>query len=160
MFCLAASCPKPDPPAHGRRLGRVFGIGHEVHFLCKSGYELIGPRTRVCLESLKWSGQQPMCRRESPEVNHRSASKFCASVFLNLVFLFRPQQHRQLPPLLLSRFSLLLRLLFVIISCFCCSVSILFSNFTFSPVTHVILSLLFSTTLSLHTLPGLHPLHL
>ncbi|XP_036962513.1 fibulin-7-like [Acanthopagrus latus] len=60
---LAASCTKPEPPAHGRRLGRVFGIGHEVHFLCKPGYELIGPRTRVCLESLRWSGQQPMCRR-------------------------------------------------------------------------------------------------
>uniref|UniRef100_A0A4W6EGS9 Sushi domain-containing protein n=1 Tax=Lates calcarifer TaxID=8187 RepID=A0A4W6EGS9_LATCA len=59
------SCPKPELPAHGRRLGRVFGVGHEVHFLCKPGYELIGPRTRVCLESLKWSGQQPMCRRES-----------------------------------------------------------------------------------------------
>ncbi|XP_073328497.1 fibulin-7 isoform X2 [Pagrus major] len=63
IFKTGASCPKPDPPAHGRRLGRVFGIGHEVHFLCKPGYELIGPRTRVCLESLKWNGQQPMCRR-------------------------------------------------------------------------------------------------
>ncbi|XP_076588165.1 fibulin-7-like [Chaetodon auriga] len=63
IFKAGASCPKPEPPAHGRRLGRVFSIGHEVHFLCKPGYELIGPRTRVCLESLKWSGQQPMCRR-------------------------------------------------------------------------------------------------
>ncbi|KAM4601842.1 fibulin-7-like [Polymixia lowei] len=58
----SAACPKPELPAHGRRLGRVFGVGHEVHFLCKPGYELIGPRTRVCLVSLKWSGQQPMCR--------------------------------------------------------------------------------------------------
>ncbi|XP_070829172.1 fibulin-7-like [Chaetodon trifascialis] len=63
IFKTGASCPKPEPPAHGRRLGRVFSIGHEVHFLCKPGYELIGPRTRVCLESLRWSGQQPMCRR-------------------------------------------------------------------------------------------------
>lgn len=65
LYLVPASCPKPEPPGHGRRLGRVFGIGHEVHFLCKPTYELIGPRTRVCLESLKWSGQQPMCRRES-----------------------------------------------------------------------------------------------
>ncbi|XP_055078646.1 fibulin-7 [Periophthalmus magnuspinnatus] len=57
------TCPKPDPPTHGRRLGRVFEVGHEVHFICKPGYELIGPRTRVCQESLKWSGQQPMCQR-------------------------------------------------------------------------------------------------
>ncbi|XP_042371520.1 fibulin-7-like, partial [Plectropomus leopardus] len=63
IFKSGASCPKPEPPAHGRRLGRVFGVGHEVHFLCKPGYELIGPRTRVCLDSLRWSGQQPMCRR-------------------------------------------------------------------------------------------------
>ncbi|XP_053283701.1 fibulin-7-like [Pleuronectes platessa] len=61
------SCPKPEPPSHGRRLGRVFGVGHEVHFMCKPGYELIGPRTRVCLESLKWSGQQPKCRSESSD---------------------------------------------------------------------------------------------
>uniref|UniRef100_A0A8C2Z2B4 Sushi domain-containing protein n=1 Tax=Cyclopterus lumpus TaxID=8103 RepID=A0A8C2Z2B4_CYCLU len=60
-----ASCPKPEPPAHGRRLGRVFGVGHEVHFMCRPGFDLIGPRTRVCLEALRWSGQQPMCRRES-----------------------------------------------------------------------------------------------
>ncbi|XP_039665230.1 fibulin-7-like [Perca fluviatilis] len=62
IFKTGATCSKPEPPAHGRRLGRVFGIGHEIHFLCKPGYELIGPRTRVCLDSLRWSGQQPMCR--------------------------------------------------------------------------------------------------
>ncbi|CAL8360774.1 unnamed protein product [Lota lota] len=57
-----ASCPRPELPAHSKKLGRVFSVGHEVHFLCKSGYELIGPRTRICLESRKWSGQKPMCR--------------------------------------------------------------------------------------------------
>ncbi|XP_070686839.1 fibulin-7-like [Pempheris klunzingeri] len=65
IFKTGASCPKPEPPPQGRRLGRVFAVGHEVHFLCKPGYELIGPRTRVCLESLRWSGQQPACRGES-----------------------------------------------------------------------------------------------
>ncbi|XP_075884880.1 fibulin-7-like isoform X2 [Nelusetta ayraudi] len=63
VFKAAASCPKPEAPAFGRRLGRVFGVGHEVHFLCKPGHELIGPRTRKCLESLRWSGRQPQCRR-------------------------------------------------------------------------------------------------
>eukprot|EP00063_Salmo_salar_P005176 XP_013980011.1 PREDICTED: fibulin-7-like [Salmo salar] len=57
-----ATCPKPETLAYGRRLGRVFGVGHEVHFVCKAGYELLGPQTRVCLASLKWSGQQPTCR--------------------------------------------------------------------------------------------------
>ncbi|XP_072242624.1 fibulin-7 [Leuresthes tenuis] len=74
-----ASCPKPEPPAHGRRLGRVFGVGHEVHFLCKPGYELFGPRTRICLESLKWSGQQPMCRRLNSTSNMASFSSSASS---------------------------------------------------------------------------------
>uniref|UniRef100_A0A3P8ULJ4 Fibulin-7-like n=1 Tax=Cynoglossus semilaevis TaxID=244447 RepID=A0A3P8ULJ4_CYNSE len=86
-----ASCPKPDPPAHGRRLGRVFDVGHEVHFLCKPGYELIGPRTRVCLESFKWSGQKPMCRRDtgnslpsfSPPARSSSSSSFPVSAALS-----------------------------------------------------------------------------
>ncbi|KAK1888069.1 Mixed lineage kinase domain-like protein, partial [Dissostichus eleginoides] len=47
IFKTGATCSKPELPANGRRLGRVFGIGHEVHFLCKPSYELIGPRTRV-----------------------------------------------------------------------------------------------------------------
>ncbi|KAI3371473.1 hypothetical protein L3Q82_023571 [Scortum barcoo] len=51
IFKTGASCPKPEPPAHGRRLGRVFAVGHEVHFLCKPGYELIGPCGRECLNS-------------------------------------------------------------------------------------------------------------
>ncbi|KAM8892465.1 fibulin-7 [Spinachia spinachia] len=59
----SSSCSKLEPPPHGRRLGRVFGVGHEVHFLCRPGFELIGPRTRVCLESQRWSGQPPACRR-------------------------------------------------------------------------------------------------
>ncbi|CAJ1055915.1 fibulin-7-like [Xyrichtys novacula] len=73
IFKTGATCPKPEPPLHGRRLGRVFGVGHEVHFLCKPGYELIGPRTRVCLDSLRWSGQQPMCRRLNNSGNSLSS---------------------------------------------------------------------------------------
>ncbi|XP_045892927.1 fibulin-7-like [Micropterus dolomieu] len=91
IFKAGATCPKPEPPTHGRRLGRVFGIGHEVHFLCKPGYELIGPRTRVCMDSLKWSGQQPMCRRNtgsslasfSPAVSSSSSSSLPVSAALS-----------------------------------------------------------------------------
>ncbi|XP_015244233.1 PREDICTED: fibulin-7-like isoform X1 [Cyprinodon variegatus] len=76
-----ASCPKPDPPSNGRRLGRVFGVGHEVHFLCRPGYELIGPRTRVCLETLKWSGQQPMCRELNRTTNSLASFSSAVSSF-------------------------------------------------------------------------------
>ncbi|KAM4733380.1 fibulin-7-like [Anableps anableps] len=80
-FFKMASCPKPEPPSNGRRLGRVFAMGHEVHFLCKPGYELIGPRTRVCLETLKWSGQQPMCRRLNSTTNSLASFSSAASSF-------------------------------------------------------------------------------
>ncbi|XP_036391125.1 fibulin-7 [Megalops cyprinoides] len=56
------TCPKLEVPNNGRKLGKVLAVGHEVHFLCEPGYELVGSETRVCQESLTWSGQQPTCR--------------------------------------------------------------------------------------------------
>lgn len=99
---VSASCPKPEAPAFGRRLGRVFGVGHEVHFLCKPGHELIGPRTRKCLESLRWSGRQPQCRRTrrnrlSAEVAALRVSELCPSSFS------RFERDRRLLPLPLSQ---------------------------------------------------------
>ncbi|XP_034144116.1 fibulin-7 isoform X2 [Esox lucius] len=68
-----ATCPKPEVLANGRRLGRVFGVGHEVHFVCKAGYELMGPQTRVCLASRKWSGKHPTCRVFNTLINTPAA---------------------------------------------------------------------------------------
>ncbi|KAG5839258.1 hypothetical protein ANANG_G00203140 [Anguilla anguilla] len=56
------TCPKLEVPNHGRKLGKLLAAGHEVHFLCEPGYELVGSETRLCQESLSWSGQQPSCR--------------------------------------------------------------------------------------------------
>uniref|UniRef100_A0A3B3Z642 Fibulin 7 n=1 Tax=Periophthalmus magnuspinnatus TaxID=409849 RepID=A0A3B3Z642_9GOBI len=56
------TCPKVDAPVNGRKLGKSQSVGHEVHFLCDPGYELVGPESRLCQESLVWSGQQPTCR--------------------------------------------------------------------------------------------------
>ncbi|KAG9342010.1 hypothetical protein JZ751_018328 [Albula glossodonta] len=56
------TCPKLEVPSNGRKLGRVLAVGHEVHFLCEPGYELVGSESRVCQESLSWSGQQPSCK--------------------------------------------------------------------------------------------------
>ncbi|KAM9496298.1 fibulin-7 isoform 1-T1 [Clarias gariepinus] len=55
-------CLPPNPPANGRMLGQVFKVGHEVHFLCNSGFQLSGPETRECLDSLSWSGEEPTCK--------------------------------------------------------------------------------------------------
>lgn len=58
------TCPKLDTPINGRKLGKSHSTGHEVHFLCDPGYELVGSESRVCQESLSWSGQQTTCRGE------------------------------------------------------------------------------------------------
>uniref|UniRef100_A0A8C6KD91 Fibulin 7 n=2 Tax=Nothobranchius TaxID=28779 RepID=A0A8C6KD91_NOTFU len=58
----STTCPKLDAPMNGRKLGKSHSVGHEVHFLCDLGYELVGAESRVCQESLSWSGQQPTCR--------------------------------------------------------------------------------------------------
>uniref|UniRef100_A0AAY4D5B6 Fibulin 7 n=1 Tax=Denticeps clupeoides TaxID=299321 RepID=A0AAY4D5B6_9TELE len=57
-----ATCPNIDAPASGRKLGKVHHPGHEVHFLCDLGFELVGSETRQCRANLSWSGQQPVCR--------------------------------------------------------------------------------------------------
>uniref|UniRef100_A0A8C9RBX4 Fibulin-7-like n=1 Tax=Scleropages formosus TaxID=113540 RepID=A0A8C9RBX4_SCLFO len=70
LLCSAlrpATCPELQAPDNGRKLGRVLSVGHEVHFLCEPGFELVGSESRVCQESLSWSGQQPFCRTELRE---------------------------------------------------------------------------------------------
>ncbi|XP_067245004.1 fibulin-7 [Chanodichthys erythropterus] len=56
------TCPNLDTPVNGRKLGKTLFPGHEVHFLCDVGYELVGSEMRQCKDSLSWSGQQPVCK--------------------------------------------------------------------------------------------------
>lgn len=58
------TCPKLEAPMNGRKLGKSHSVGHEAHFLCEPGYELVGSESRVCQESLTWSGQPTACRGE------------------------------------------------------------------------------------------------
>ncbi|XP_043089549.1 fibulin-7 [Puntigrus tetrazona] len=57
-----STCPDLDVPVNGKKLGKILFPGHEVHFLCDVGFELLGSETRQCKDSLVWSGQQPVCR--------------------------------------------------------------------------------------------------
>uniref|UniRef100_A0A3Q3D5Z7 Fibulin-7-like n=1 Tax=Hippocampus comes TaxID=109280 RepID=A0A3Q3D5Z7_HIPCM len=59
---INSTCPKLDVPNNGRKLGKSHSVGHEVHFLCDPGFELVGTESRICQESLSWSGQQSICR--------------------------------------------------------------------------------------------------
>uniref|UniRef100_A0A8C8SKI9 Sushi domain-containing protein n=1 Tax=Pelusios castaneus TaxID=367368 RepID=A0A8C8SKI9_9SAUR len=54
-------CPHLATPLHGRKLGKQVAVGHEVHFLCDAGFQLLGSKSRTCLQNRTWSGQQPVC---------------------------------------------------------------------------------------------------
>ncbi|XP_056307785.1 fibulin-7-like [Danio aesculapii] len=58
-----SACPPPPPLMNGRMLGRIFRMGHEIHYLCDPGFQRMGPESRVCLQSLSWSDTQPSCQR-------------------------------------------------------------------------------------------------
>ncbi|XP_060770711.1 fibulin-7-like [Neoarius graeffei] len=72
-------CLPPNPPANGRILGQVFRVGHEVHFLCNPGFQLSGPETRECLDSLSWSGEEPTCKMMDAETHHVPTSSMPTS---------------------------------------------------------------------------------
>ncbi|NP_001373587.1 fibulin-7-like precursor [Danio rerio] len=59
----STACPPPPPLMNGRVLGRIFRMGHEIHYLCDAGFQRMGPESRVCLQSLSWSDTQPSCQR-------------------------------------------------------------------------------------------------
>ncbi|KAL4641272.1 fibulin-7 [Arapaima gigas] len=61
QYTAPPSCPSLEAPAHGRKFGTKFFVGHEVHFTCSSGYHLVGPGTRVCQEDGSWSGVNTVC---------------------------------------------------------------------------------------------------
>ncbi|XP_054626962.1 fibulin-7 isoform X2 [Dunckerocampus dactyliophorus] len=75
-----STCPKPDVPVNGRKLGKSHTVGHEVHFLCDPGYELVGSESRVCQESLSWSGQQAACRGWAGETCQSRVPTFFATI--------------------------------------------------------------------------------
>ncbi|XP_077088633.1 fibulin-7 [Siphateles boraxobius] len=56
------TCPDLEPPVNGRKLGKTLLAGHEVHFICDAGFQLLGSETRHCKDSLSWSGHQPVCK--------------------------------------------------------------------------------------------------
>ncbi|KAM8946282.1 fibulin-7-like [Pelodytes ibericus] len=59
------TCPRLKPPRHGRLLGAKVKLGHEVHFLCEPGFQLLGSESRTCLDNQTWSGQAASCTAQS-----------------------------------------------------------------------------------------------
>ncbi|NXN45661.1 FBLN7 protein, partial [Rhinoptilus africanus] len=56
------TCPRLAVPPNGRMLGRSVRVGHDVHFVCDAGFQLVGSETRACRQDRTWSGTQPFCR--------------------------------------------------------------------------------------------------
>ncbi|XP_078526554.1 fibulin-7-like isoform X2 [Lissotriton helveticus] len=71
------SCPALAAPVNGKKLGRKAVVGHDVHFLCDPGYQLIGSESRTCQSNRTWSGQQPHCKTlvsTTPTTRSRAAA--------------------------------------------------------------------------------------
>ena len=61
FFKALVNCRDLGSPFNGQKLGSRFWTGESVSFICNPGYRLIGPASRMCLPSGKWSGEQPLC---------------------------------------------------------------------------------------------------
>ena len=58
---IAASCPDPGVPSHGRRIGSNFGHGGLVTFVCLKDFNLLGSQSMTCHDG-KWSSVVPVCK--------------------------------------------------------------------------------------------------
>lgn len=72
-----AGCPTPKTIENGyfvqEKTGELEGynsFGQRLHYNCKTGYSLIGPRVQQCLDDGSWSPKlQPMCTPRVGELN-------------------------------------------------------------------------------------------
>lgn len=55
-------CDEPSVPLHGVKIGENYWAGKSVEFACDTGYQLVGPTTRVCLPAGNWSNTEPTCK--------------------------------------------------------------------------------------------------
>ena len=56
-------CPVLTAPDHGNMTGDSFTFKDTVEFGCDKGYLLTGSAVRECLNTGKWDGTPPVCKR-------------------------------------------------------------------------------------------------
>ena len=61
-------CGDPGLPPHGNRLGEEFRLKSLLRFSCEAGHMLVGSSERTCLQNGSWSGVQPVCEGELPQM--------------------------------------------------------------------------------------------
>ncbi|XP_060781344.1 fibulin-7 isoform X10 [Neoarius graeffei] len=79
------TCPALEAPTYGKTFGSKYLVGHEVHFVCSSGYHLVGSATRVCQENGSWSGVSALCKDVNEcEVYKTNSGLLCAHTCANI----------------------------------------------------------------------------
>ena len=58
---IGQDCPVPAPIANGEIQGTVHAVGSKITYICNSGYELNGSKTRTCGTNRQWSPAAPTC---------------------------------------------------------------------------------------------------
>ncbi|XP_068088395.1 fibulin-7-like isoform X5 [Hyperolius riggenbachi] len=56
------TCPALEDPENGRKFGSKYIVDHEIHYTCDTGYELIGPSSRLCQQNGSWTDDEPYCK--------------------------------------------------------------------------------------------------
>ncbi|XP_072265555.1 fibulin-7 [Pyxicephalus adspersus] len=56
------TCPALEDPENGKKFGSKYLVDHEVHYTCDSGYQLVGPSTRLCQQNGTWTDDAPYCK--------------------------------------------------------------------------------------------------
>ncbi|XP_061166124.1 sushi, von Willebrand factor type A, EGF and pentraxin domain-containing protein 1-like [Saccostrea echinata] len=63
--CVADECPPPLPVENGKFDFKDRQLGSVVLYSCNPGYKLVGSDVRRCVNSLTWSGNEPVCAPKS-----------------------------------------------------------------------------------------------
>ncbi|XP_018120615.1 fibulin-7 [Xenopus laevis] len=55
-------CTALEAPQNGKKFGSKYLADHEVHYTCDTGYQIIGPSSRLCQQNGSWTGEAPHCK--------------------------------------------------------------------------------------------------
>ena len=71
-------CGYPGHILNGHVIGRSYLFGDVIHYSCRQGYKLDGPKSRQCTKSGHWSGKRPICRGSIDFFTYSFSRKKCA----------------------------------------------------------------------------------